>query len=103
MALTDQATLAADATFKGRVQSAIVAAAIAIYNEAQATSGHGQRAAYAKAVLQNPAGYAAVMALGVGTESAVATAAGTPPVQAAVTDAQISNAVAGQWNAYAGV
>src|SRR5882762_3857394 len=98
--LTDQATLAVDATFKNRVQEAIITAAIAICSEAQSTAGHGQRAAFARSVLSNPIGYAAVMAMGVATDSAVATAA---PLQASVTDAQINNAVSGHWNAYAGV
>lgn len=79
--------------FVNRVEVAIVAAAIAISAESAQTANHANRAALAQKVLQSPAYWSKVMAVGVGTDATV---------QSGPTDANIYNAVAGQWNAYAG-
>lgn len=80
--------------FVNQVRVAIVKAAIAISAEAAQTANHANRVAYARNVLLNPQGYAANMALGIATDSSV---------QAEQSDANVYNATAGQWNAYAGV
>lgn len=80
--------------FIDRVMIAIVSAAIAISAEASNTANHTDRVNYANAVLRNPSGYARNMAVGIATD---ATVQDTP------TDAAIYDAVAGQWNGYAGV
>jgi hypothetical protein len=98
--LAAQNTLAKDSTFIGRVESAIVAEAFAIIAEPPGTGNHDQRARAAKSVLGNPAVYATMMAFGVATDPQVAADAGTTPTPANVTDADISNAVSGMWNAY---
>lgn len=100
--LVDEATLAADATFKGRVQQGVVTTAIAIYNESQNTPGHGNRALFAKQALSNPANATTFMIFGVVTDTTVGTQASSPPVQGNVTDAAILNALSSQWNSYAG-
>jgi hypothetical protein len=82
-----------NSSFICQVQVAIVKAAIAISAEAPETANHTNRAAYALAVLRSPGSYAANMALGIATDATV---------QATPTDDAIYNAVAGQWNAYAG-
>jgi len=77
-----------------RVKVAVVKAAIAISAEPAATPNHANRGAYARSVLMDPDGSAKRMTLGVVTDAAV---------QATRSDEAIYNAVAGQWNAYAGV
>lgn len=99
-ALADQKTLSADVTFQGRVQEAIVAAAVAISNESVSTGFHKQRAALAKAVMNNPASYATLFSAAVATDATVSTQAGSPSNQANVTDAAINNAVSAMWNSF---
>ena len=77
-----------------RVQVAIVTAAIAISSESDATDNHTNRANYANQVLRSPATHARKMIWGVVTDATV---------QSDPTDSNIYNAIAGQWNAYAGV
>lgn len=80
--------------FIDRVMVAIVTAAIAISAEASNTANHVNRVNYANAVLRNPSSFARNMAVGIATDATV---------QSTPTDAAIYNAVAGQWNGYAGV
>jgi hypothetical protein len=102
--LASQYTLSQDVTFQGRVRQAIITVAIAVANEAGNTAFHSYRSQLATKVLADPAGWSIKFAEGVSSDSAVSTAAGSPsPVQANVADAQISNAVTGQWNAYGGI
>ena len=99
--LADQYVLSQDATFQGRVRAAAVAAAIAIHAETF-TKDTSARDAFGKVVLlNNPPSVHTLIALAVATDSTVANAAGSPALQASVTDAQISAAVSGQWNAFA--
>lgn len=86
--------VAVNQDFIDRVMIAIVQAAIAISAEASNTTNHTNRVNYANAVLRNPANYAQNMAVGIATDVTV---------QSTPTDAAIYNAVAGQWNGYAGV
>lgn len=79
--------------FVNRVEVAIVQAAIAISAESAQTANHANRVTLARQVLQSPKYWSEVMAVGVGTDAGV---------QSNPTDAAIYNAVAGQWNAYAG-
>lgn len=100
--LIDQFTLAQDATFNQRVEQAVVETAVAIAGEAETAAYHIPRAAFAANVLASPSAYASAFAKAVAADDTVATAAGSPPVQANVTDAQITNAVSAAWNALAG-
>lgn len=77
-----------------RVQIAIVKAALAISSEADTTPNYTNRVNFANQVLRSPASWAQIMIWGIVTDAMV---------QSAPTDANIYNAVAGQWNAYAGV
>lgn len=99
--LTDQAALAADATFQSRVQQAIVAAAIAISNEATNAGFHKDRATLAKAVMNSPQTYAVLFAKAVAQDATIMAQAGTPFTnQQLVLDAAIANAVSGVWNSF---
>ena len=100
MALQDQVTLAADTAFQGRVKQAIIAAAIAIVNEAISTGFHSQRVRLAAAIVNAPSTYAPLFAAAVATDTTVQSSAGSPPVQASVTDANINAAVAAVWNSF---
>ena len=95
-----QNTLAKDSTFIGRVESAIVAQALAIIAEPASTANHEQRVCAAKSVLGSPSVYAPIMAVGVATDAQVTADAGPTPTQASVTDVDITNAVSAMWNAY---
>lgn len=85
--------LAVNSSFVEQVKIGIVKAAIAISAESDQTPNHANRVAYARAVLANPTGYASNMAFGIATND---------DVQAAASDTNVYNAIAGQWNAYAG-
>jgi len=93
MTFVDQFALLRDETFVGRVQVAIVKAAIAIQNEDPSVSNHAARSALAYAVLLNPEHYARLMAVGV---------ANNPVITALSTDADIEFTVNALWNAYTG-
>lgn len=93
MAFVDQLALSRDENFIGRVQVAIVKAAIAIQNGDPGVGNHAGRAALAYAVLLNPEHYARLMAAGV---------ANNPVVTAGSTDADIELTVNSLWNAYTG-
>ncbi len=71
---------------------ATVRAAIDIQAEDSGTANHANRAAFAKQVLQSPAHWAEVMAVGVSTQ-----------LQAIdPSDEVLDGIIAGIWNAYAG-
>ncbi len=64
-------------------------------------ANHVKRAAFAARILTNPSGFTALMVIGVAADAAVQSAyIGGSGAQAAVTDAQIANAVSAMWNAY---
>lgn len=73
----DQYTMANAAPFVQRVEIALVTAAVAAINEAEATVDHQFRRSYAVQVLADPAGSAAKMAVGVATNATIAAAAPT--------------------------
>jgi hypothetical protein len=98
--LSDQYTLSQDVNFQHRVQESIVAAAIAIANESPAVALHSARIAFGRSVLASPSSWAASMAPSLATDATIAADAGSPPIQANVTDAHINTAVASQWNSY---
>src|SRR6266849_3922837 len=98
--LADGYTLSQDVNFQHRVQESIVAAAIAIANESPAATLHSARVAFGRMVLQYPGTWASNMSPAIATDTTVAADAGSPPVQANVTDTHINNAGSSEWNAY---
>jgi hypothetical protein len=88
------------------VQYQIVNQALVVRNEAPATQGHAQRAAFAGQVLSSPASYAAVMAIGIVTninlQNTVAIDS-SGKATTSVDDAALFATVSFLWNAYAGV
>jgi hypothetical protein len=110
----DSAVLGANAAFVSRVQSALLSAAININSEGINVVNHGPRIQLVHQVLQSPSNltnFATMFGLSVATDASVigdATAAGTVVLttnniaaqEALVTDAHITNAVSGQFNAY---
>lgn len=112
--LNDQAILSADPLFTNRVRQALVAASIAITNEAITAASlplHQRRAAYAASVVSNPTVFAPQWTIAVATDANVigdATAAGTVVLtsgnsatqQALVTDAHINTAVSAMFNSF---
>lgn len=65
-----------------------------------AVVNHAARAALASKVLANPTGYGQLLAVGVASDTTVQADYTGGNLQTAVTDAHITNAVSGQWNAY---
>lgn len=94
MAYIDQFGLSDDLQFRKRVEIAIVTVARDIASEAPATANHAARATLAKAVANNPVGFAALFAVGCAVQRADATPG---------TDADLFSAVSALWNLYAGV
>jgi hypothetical protein len=101
-ALVDQYTLANDSTFQQRVEQSMLEAAVSISSEADSTAFHRERIALASKAILDPSQYALLFSKAVATNDAVAAAAGSPPVQASVTDAQINTAISSVWDALAG-
>jgi uncharacterized protein (DUF2252 family) len=115
VALNDSYVLGSNATFQGRVQAQMLAACVAIASEGAAVVNHPARLQLVHAILGSPTSlqnYAQMFALSVATDATVisdATSANTVSLttanvatqQGLVTDAHISNAVSGQWNAFA--
>jgi hypothetical protein len=106
----DMNLLQSDATFTSRVRSSLVAACVAITNEAHGADWR-ERQLFAVKVLNSPDNYKALFATTVATDAnviadatqggTVALTAGNVATQAAlVTDAHIDNAVAGQYNSF---
>lgn len=102
MAYTDVAALANDQRYRDRLQQAVIAAALRVYDERDNTSGHDQRAAYARAVLSNPGQYLAVIAPATASAAYDAWQAVNPPIEEP-TDEMLDEAIAAVWNALAGV
>lgn len=112
--LSDSNVLGINATFSGRVQSSLLAAAIAIFAEGSSVANHRDRVAFIHQLLASPtnvANFTSLFALTVATDTTVlgqATQAGTVVLtgsnvaaqQALVTDAAISSAISGQFNAF---
>lgn len=90
MAYTDQAALAVDSEFVGRVTVAVATAAVNLYNDSG--SSYTMKL-YCNKVLANPAGHAAQFAWGVVADDTIT---------AQSTDAAIFSRVAGVFGAYAG-
>lgn len=84
--LAQDASLAADATFRLRVQSALVRRVHALL----AGNLSSDQLVLARAILYDPPGYAEKIAYGAVTEAAIVARDG---VQTAVTDTEIANAV----------
>lgn len=114
MALVDSNVLGANTVFLGRVQSSLLAACIAIFNEGTSVNNHRERVSLVHQVLNSPSNlsaWATTFALAVATDTSVAsdaTQANTVTVttanvlaqQALVTDAHINNAVSAMFNAF---
>lgn len=98
--LIDQYTLGIDATFQHRVQQEILTIIQQIHNETY-TALTPQRDAFVKLVEANLAFWVNVIAQTVASDAAVAALAGSPSVQASVTDVAIANAVSAAWNSFA--
>jgi predicted anti-sigma-YlaC factor YlaD len=111
--LNDQALLAADTLFVNRVRQALVAAAVAIANEAVTTAYHYKRAAFATVVLNSVGtSFAQQFAYVVAADANVssdATGGGTyvalttgnaDTQQALATDPHIASAVSSAYNAF---
>jgi len=102
MAFIDQYTLSRDVSFQQRIEAATVKAAVAVAGEADTVAFHPSRLKLATRVLAKASEFALLFALGAATDATVAAAAGVPPVQANVTDAQLDTVVTAQWSAIAG-
>lgn len=116
MAIThkDRYTLSTDPTFKTRVQAALVTACVSIANEGWGVAFHRERADRAATMLQGPSAptdWVQLFTNAVSTDAAVigaATGAGTVALTGSnvatqavnVTDAQIDNAIAAEFNAF---
>jgi hypothetical protein len=106
----DKYLLANEPTFQNRVKMSLIAACIAIKNEAVGAY-HSERETFAVAVMNNPEGFKALVANGVSTDTNVindATATGATILttaniaaqQALVTDPHIDTAIASQFNSF---
>ena len=95
LTFSQQVDLANDPPFIKRVRQAIVKAAIAIAAEAATADADldAARLRYSTLVLRDPDHYARIMACGLATAS---------DIDDKAADADLSNTVAAQWNAYAG-
>jgi hypothetical protein len=90
MPYANQDTQCNDPVFRGRVKQALVAAAIAIQNEADPTPKHLERAKYAHQVLHDPDNAVERMIRGIVSDDADY-----------ATDAALDSRAAAVWNAYA--
>lgn len=111
--LNDNSVLGANTVFIGRVQSSLLAACVAIFNEAN-NNRHVFRVALVHQVMANPTSvlnWATTFAMAVSTDTSVisdATQAGTVVLsganvlaqQALVTDAHISTAISSMFDAF---
>ena len=112
--LSDSNFLGVNQLFINRVQASLLAAAVAIFAEGTSVNNHRDRVQFIHTLLASPtnvANFSSLFALTVGTDATVigqATQAGTvvltaanaPAQQALVTDAAITAAVSGQFNAF---
>jgi hypothetical protein len=90
---TSAFTLAQDPTFRGRVEIAMVTAAIAIMAEASTMPGHPNRVVFAAAVLSAPDTYVARFTLAVVQNVAIASNSTDSDIQFTVNS--VFNALAG--------
>jgi len=115
---SDQSFLSQDAVFLTRVKEALAQTCINVVGEAITLANlqiHISRARLATQILLNISGgtpnWPQIFAVSVATDAAVSgaastqaggplTSANTPAAAAAVTDAQISNAISGQFNSF---
>lgn len=95
---SDQYTLATTPGFIQRVEIALVTAAVAVMNEAEATPDHSFRRTYAAQVLADPAAQAAKATVGVATNATIAASA---PTGVTATDSDIQFTVNSLFGAYA--
>lgn len=66
---SDSYVLSTDSTFTNRVRAALIAAAIAIWNEAANIAFHTQRVRYAAQIMNAPSNYAPLFASAVATDA----------------------------------
>ena len=102
MSLIDSYTLSQDATFRNRVRQSALQQAGVVVAEAQTVAFHERRLKLVPRVTDNPGVLGDLFTEAIAGTNAVAVAAGSPPVQASVSDAQINTAVAAVWNALSG-
>jgi hypothetical protein len=100
---SDLATIAKDANFQGRVQYALIVAAVNVYSELTSTTGHPLRTAMSARVFTQNYSIQTIslMVLQNATIAAEANVLTTPGF--AVPDADIQFAINSLWNALSGV
>lgn len=91
MALINDSDLSQDAVFLDRVKMAIISTALAVQSEATNTANHAARSAYSLLVLNNPTGYAKLMAPGFTVDGAITSSS---------TDANLESRASAIFNAY---
>ena len=91
MALINDYDLTQDGIFLHRAQMALVSTALTVQAESVATANHAARSAFAMAILNNPEGYARLMAPGLTTDGNIISTA---------TDAALEVRAAAIFNAY---
>jgi len=95
MSLAQQFSAANDVAFISRIQQAMEATAINLAAEAGATANHANRMLLVKAVLASPGSYAPLFA-----QSVIALNSSVDG--SALTDQQLKDGCASNWNAHAG-
>jgi hypothetical protein len=101
LTLAQGAALVGDQTFQYRVAMAFYFAARTVYAEGENTPGHENRKRFAESIVRQDYTQFLQYAAMVVTDPAIIAAG--PANQAAVTDAQIVQAVSTMWNALANV
>jgi len=107
----DMKNLSGDPTFQGRVQAGLIVYCGTVNTEAWTVPFHRERQTFVSQVANNPTAYTPMFAItvaGNGTVINDATQGGTVAIttgnaatqQALVTDTDISNAIASQFNAF---
>lgn len=97
--LSDQYTYSQLPAFQNKVKQALISAAIAISGEAQANNRN--RTTLAIAVLANPTAYLQQFAEAVANDATVSGKIASGGGSGTETDADISTAISGAWNAFA--
>jgi hypothetical protein len=69
--LLEQCSIATDGNFVSKVQQAAVKAAIAVASEDAGTTAHAKRVVFGNKILNNPRGYAELLAKGVATNASI--------------------------------
>jgi hypothetical protein len=98
-----QTQLILRSTFVEQLAGALLAAAAQIINEASSATDHGNRLAYARAIIANPIPAAQFMAPGVLLNSTIAAEAGNPNGDSGtpIPDSDLDFVVASIFNTYA--